>query len=311
MKLLHHPAEETAIKQGSVAAIGNFDGVHRGHQALLTTMRTLATRMNLPMVVVVFEPQTREYFLKEKSPPRLTSLRKKLQIFQQFGVDYVYCLRFNQQMAQMSAETFAREVLFTQLQVKHLFVGQDFRFGCDRLGDVALLQRVCQSYQAEVALYPDFLLDQQRVSSTLVRQALQAHRLDEAAHLLGRPYTLCGRVMYGDGRAREWGTPTANLKLMQRTLPVKGVFSVDITTENGRVYQGVANLGYRPTFGGTKAVLEVHLFEFSGSLYGQRLEVTFLHQLRDEIKFATIEALIAQIHADIAAAKDYFKGRVV
>ncbi|PJD90665.1 MAG: bifunctional riboflavin kinase/FMN adenylyltransferase [Legionella sp.] len=309
MKLLQNTTYDTVLTHGTVAAIGNFDGIHRGHQALLSSVRALATQLNIPMLVIVFEPQTREYFLKEHSPPRLTSLRKKLQIFKQCGVDYVCCLRFDRHMAQMSAEEFAHSLIFSRLQVKHLFVGSDFRFGCDRRGDMALLQDIGRSFQAHIASYPDFLLDDQRVSSTLVREALQADRLDEAAHLMGRAFTLCGRVMHGDGRARAWGIPTANIKVVQSALPIKGVFFVRVIHQDGKLFQGIANIGRRPTFEGTKAVLEVHLLEFSGSLYGQRLEVIFLHKLRDEIAFSSIDHLVAQIHTDIAAAKEYFLRR--
>ncbi len=307
MKLLHNRAYDTVLTQGTVAAIGNFDGVHRGHQALLSAVRARASELNIPMLVIVFEPQTREYFLKQKSPARLTPLRKKLHIFSQFGVDYVCCLRFNRQMAKMSAEEFAQSVIFSRLQVKYLFVGSDFRFGCDRVGDVSLLQQIGHPFQAQVISYPDFLVDQHRVSSTLVRQALQAARLDVAAQLLGRPFTMCGRVIYGDGRARAWGIPTANIKLKQGTLPLNGVFFVHVIHGNGIVSQGIANVGRRPTFEGTKAVLEVHILEFSGSLYGQRIDVLFLQKLRDEIAFSSKDKLVSQIYADLEAAKNYFK----
>lgn len=306
MKLLHHGANDPALRLGTVAAIGNFDGVHRGHQALLTAMRVLASQQNLPILVMVFEPQTREFFLKDHAPPRLTSLRKKLQILKQFGVDYVCCLRFNSYLAQMSAIEFAQSIIFSQLHVKHLYVGKDFRFGCDRLGDGALLQEIAQSHQAQVEIYPDVALDQHRVSSTLVRQALHQGHLAEAERLLGRPFGVCGRVMYGDARARDWGVPTANIKVSQRALPVKGVFVVRVILQDGQDYQGVANIGCRPTLDGHKNLLEVHLFHFSGSLYGKRLEVFFLHKLRDEVTFSSKEKLIAQIHADVAAAKAYF-----
>lgn len=307
MKLLHHKAYDTVLPQGTVAAIGNFDGIHRGHQALLSAVRARATELNIPMLVIVFEPQTREYFLKEQSPPRITSLRKKLQIFSQFGVDYVCCLRFNRQMAKMSAEEFAHSVIFSRLQVKYLFVGSDFRFGCDRVGDVSLLQQIGHSFQAQVVSYPDFLVDQHRVSSTRVRQALQADHLDEAAHLLGRPFTMCGRVIYGDGRARAWGIPTANIKVTQGALPLNGVFFVHVIHRDGTISQGIANIGRRPTFEGTKAVLEVHLLGFSGSLYGQRIDVLFLQKLRDEIAFSSQDKLVNQIYADLEAAKNYFR----
>ncbi|MGV3739883.1 MAG: bifunctional riboflavin kinase/FAD synthetase [Gammaproteobacteria bacterium] len=309
MKLLHLKAEVPGLQQGTAAVIGNFDGVHRGHQALLTAVRDLASQMNLPMLVIVFEPQTREFFLKEQSPPRLTSLRKKLQIFKQFDVDYVCCLRFNQRIAQMSAIEFAQQIIFSRLQIKHLFVGNDFRFGYDRLGDASLLQKIAQTHQAQVTVSPDVILDKNRVSSTLIRQALQAGHLPEAERWLGRPFSLCGRVIYGDAQARIWGIPTANIKLAKRPLPVNGVFFVRVQLPDNTVLTGVANIGCRPTLDGKKNLLEIHVFNFSGSLYGQRLEVFFLHKLRNEQRFDSKEQLIEQIHADVAAARDYFSNR--
>ena len=309
MKLLHQRTNDPGLHSGTIAVIGNFDGIHRGHQALLTAVRSVANTTKLPMVVIVFEPQTREYFLKEHSPPRLTSLRKKLHIFEKFGVDYVCCLRFNHKIASMSAVDFAQQVIFSQLQVKHLFVGKDFRFGCDRLGDADLLQTLAQAYDSQVQVYPDVTLNQDRISSTLVRQVLQAGHLQDAERLLGRQFSLCGRVIYGDAQARIWGVPTANIKLAQRPLPLHGVFCVRVQLPNEQQFSGVANIGCRPTVDGRKNVLEVHLFDFSDVLYGQRLEVFFLHKLRDEQKFSTKAHLIAQIGVDVAAAKDYFKER--
>lgn len=306
MKLLHLKADVPVLQAGTAAVIGNFDGVHRGHQALLTALRNMASQAKLPMLVIVFEPQTREYFLKEQSPPRLTSLRKKLQIFQQFDVNYVCCLRFNHHVASMSAVEFAEKIIFSRLKVKHLYVGKDFRFGHDRLGDAHLLQKIGQTHQAQVTVAADVILDHNRVSSTLIRQALQAGHLQEAERWLGRTFSICGRVIYGDAQARIWGIPTANIKLSKRPLPVYGVFFVKVKLPDNSVWFGVANVGCRPTLDGQKNLLEIHIFNFSGSLYGERLEVFFLHKLRNEQKFASKDELIAQIHADVAAARAYF-----
>lgn len=294
------------LQTDTVAVIGNFDGVHRGHQALVAAVKEQAMQTGLPLLVIVFEPQTREYFLKSQSPPRLTPLRKKIQVLSKLGVDLVCCLRFNQPIAQMSATEFANNVIFSRLKVKHLFVGNDFRFGCDRKGDIGLLQTIAQSYHAQISIYPDVILNQQRISSTLVRKALQVGQLDEAEQLLGRPFSLCGRVIYGQAQGRQWGVPTANLKMSRRPLPLHGVFLVRVLLANGAVKQGVANIGCRPTVDGHKNLLEIHLFDFSDTLYGQWVEVFFLRKLRDERKFESKEALIAQIHADVASAKTYF-----
>ena len=306
MKLLHLNANAPFLQQGAVAVIGNFDGVHRGHQALLAALRDLAGKTHLPILVIVFEPQTREFFLKESSPPRLTNLRNKLLIFRQHQVDYVCCLRFNQKIAQMKAAEFAHHIIFSKLHVKYLLVGQDFRFGCDRAGDPLLLQEIGQNYNAQIINYPDVLLDNNRISSTLVRQTLQAGNLLEAERLLGRPFSLCGRVIHGDAQARQWGIPTANIQLTQSSLPMQGVFCVKVTLPNNTTYSGVANMGCRPTLDGKRNLLEIHLFNFAASLYGQRLEVCFIKKLRDERKFTSREQLIEQIHADVAAAKLYF-----
>lgn len=305
MILLRHDVTDPSLQKGTAAVIGNFDGVHRGHQALFAAVKALAIQAGLPIVVIVFEPQTREFFLKKQAPPRITSLRKKLLIFKQLGADFVYCVHFNQRIAQMSAQEFAQSVIFSKLHVKYLFVGNDFRFGCDRLGDGLFLQNLAQSYHAQVEIYPDVMLDHCKLSSTLVRQALQVADLREVERLLGRPFSLCGRVMYGDAQARQWGIPTANIKLPRKPLPVQGVFCVRVL-HNETNYQGVANIGCRPTLDGMKNLLEIHLFDFHGSLYGQRLEVFFLHKLRDEQRFSSKEALIAQIHADVKAAQAYF-----
>lgn len=309
MKLLRGTADP-ALQCGTAAVIGNFDGVHFGHQTLITAVRSLATQAQLPLLVIVFEPQTREFFLKDQSPPRLTSLRKKIQIFQQIGVDFVCCLRFNQHFARMSATEFAQFVIFSHLKVKQLFVGNDFRFGCDRLGDGALLQSIAASHDAHVTVYPDVALDdEQRVSSTIVRHCLAAGDLRAAERLMGRPFSLCGRVMYGAAQARVWGIPTANIQVNKGPLPLQGVFFVHARLGDGAVLPGIANIGCRPTLDGKKNLLEVHLLDFSGSLYGQRLEVFFLDKLRDEKRFSSKELLIEQIHADVDAAKTYFKMR--
>ena len=308
MKLLRGVSDSVS-ERGTVAVIGNFDGVHHGHQTLLTAVRASATLAKLPMLVIVFEPQTREFFLKEQSPPRLMSLRKKIHIFDSFGVDFVCCLRFNHRISQMSAVEFGQEVIFSKLKVKHLFVGNDFRFGCDRLGDGALLQNMAQAYGAEVSIYPEVTLNEQRVSSTRVRHLLLSGNLSEAQQLLGRPFSICGRVIHGDKQARIWGYPTANIKVNRGPLPLRGVFLVHVIQKNGIMLQGVANLGCRPTLDGQKNLLEIHVLAFSGSLYGQLLEIVFLQKLRDEKKFGSKEELIAQINADVDAAKHYFKMR--
>lgn len=305
MKLLRGIHQQVEFSQGTVATIGNFDGVHRGHQALLAMLRMQASLMQLPMVVMLFEPQPTEYFYDQQAPARLSSLREKIQMLRKCGADYVWCLKFNNQLASMSATEFAQQFIFSLLRANHLLIGEDFHFGHDRLGDVNLLQEMGQKQCCTVQKFSDFYLDTQRVSSTKIRKALFEGKLDYAAKLLGRPYSLCGRVIYGAGRGRQWGIPTANLYLPHKTLPLQGVYCVRVKRAGKPLLTGVANIGRRPTIDGNKNVLEVHLFDLDESLYGETLQVYFLHKLRDEIKFASIEELIAQIRTDIAAARDY------
>ena len=305
MKLLHGFQQITELKHGTVATIGNFDGVHRGHQALLANLRSHASHMKLPMLVLLFEPQPTEYFRGKEAPARLSSLREKLSIFRQCGVDYVWCLRFNQYLASMPAIEFAERVIFSLLQAKYVLIGEDFRFGHDRGGDVSLLQELGNKYSCIVQKFPDFFIDSQRVSSTKIRQALYESKLDYTSKLLGRTYSMCGRVIHGAGIGRQWGIPTANLKVQQVTLPLRGVFCVRVKRQGKPLLTGVANLGCRPTIDGNKNSLEVHLFDFDEVLYGEIIEVYFLHKLRDEIKFSSVDELIKQIHEDVARAKAY------
>ena len=305
MKLLRGFQTFTELSAGTAATIGNFDGVHRGHQALLSLLRSQASRMHLPMLVVLFEPQPGEYFRGQQAPARLSSLREKLQMLRQCGVDYVCCLKFDKHLASMLANEYAERFIFSLIKAKFLLIGEDFRFGCDRLGDVALLKRLGSNHSCVVQNFSDYFIDEQRVSSTKIRRALYQGELDSAATFLGRPYSMCGRVVQGDGRGRQWGIPTANLNLHHKTLPLKGVFCVSVVRQGKPTLTGVANIGCRPTIDGSKNVLEVHLFDFDESIYGEILQVCFLHKLRDEMKFSSIDDLIAQIHNDISAAKAY------
>lgn len=306
MKLLCGLQRFSELSSGTVATIGNFDGVHRGHQALLTSLRSQAVRLQLPLVVVVFEPQPGEYFHGQQAPARLSSLREKLEVFRHSGVDYVLCVKFNHKLASMPAMQFAEDYIFTSLRARYLLVGEDFHFGHDRLGDVTTLCELGCKQACVVQKFPDFFIDEFRVSSTIIRQALHDGELDCAAKLLGRPYSICGRVVRGDGRGRQWGVPTANLSLHRNTLPLNGVFCVQVQRPGRPLLEGVANMGCRPTVDGRKNILEVHLFDVDELLYGEMLQVSFLHKLRDEIKFSSIEALIAQIHVDVADAKVYY-----
>ncbi|WP_454784077.1 bifunctional riboflavin kinase/FAD synthetase [Legionella sp. WA2024007413] len=306
MKLLRGIQHFSAFDKGVVATIGNFDGVHLGHQNLIRTLRNKANDLKLPLVLILFEPQPREYFQQEKAPARLSSLREKLEVLGSCQIDYVYCLKFNSVLAETSATDFARTYLFSTLHVKYLLIGEDFRFGKNREGDVRLLKELSSQYACDVNIYSNFCINENRISSTRIRTALQHGELNTATKYLGRPYSICGRVLHGDGRGRQWGIPTANLALNRYSLPLQGVFAVQVRIVNQIVY-GVANVGRRPTVDGSKNILEVHLFDFDQSIYGELLQVFFLHKLRDEVKFTSVDALIAQIYDDIAVAKEFLK----
>jgi riboflavin kinase / FMN adenylyltransferase len=305
MKLLHTYPFDVAYEAEVVATIGNFDGVHLGHRHLIQSLKKEALRLGVPLLVILFEPQPMEYFQKKQAPARLSSIREKLDHLKQCGVDWIYCIRFNTTLAKMSPVDFAMLHVFSRFKVKTLMVGEDFRFGYHREGDVALLRALGAEVGCKVIQFPDFLIHNERVSSTKIRVALQDGQLDLAAVYLGRSYSLCGRVVHGDKRGRQWGIPTANIRLNRYSTPLQGVFAVMVRIA-GITAQGVANCGIRPTIDGLKNTLEIHLLDFDAIIYGQRLKVFFLHKLRDEVKFTTVAHLIEQIYKDIEEAKTYF-----
>lgn len=304
MKLLYGLKKAALLPHRVVATVGNFDGVHRGHQALLDSLRRHALQLQCPLLVILFEPQPSEFFRGHQAPVRLMRLREKVRALKLLGVDYVCCLKFNESLAQMSAEDFAEQIIFQSLHVKYLLTGTDFRFGRSRSGDVDLLARIGEKYGAVVERFSDFIFKNERISSTSIRHALEKGLLDEVVSRLGRPYHICGRVIQGDGRGRQWGIPTANIALRRETLPLSGVFHVMVRRQNHPLYQGVANVGWRPTVGDSRSFnIEVHLLDFDEWIYGEMLEVHFIHKLRDEQKFDSVDSLISQIHRDIALAR--------
>lgn len=295
--------------RGCVASIGNFDGVHRGHQGVLARLRERAQQAGLPSCVVLFEPQPREFFTPARAPARLSSLREKLEQLRACGIDRVLCLTFNRRLRELSAEQFIRQVLIEGLGVTHLEVGDDFRFGCDRSGDFRLLVETGAKAGFSVESASTILLDDQRISSTRVRECLAAGDFAAAQRLLGRPYTIHGRVLHGQKLGRTLGTPTANIQLNRLRPALHGVYLVSVAL-GGRHWPGVANIGVRPSVQGDgRAHLEVHLLDFAGDLYGRRLCVQFHRKLRDEQRFASLEALKTAIAADIAAARAHWQGQ--
>ncbi len=291
---------------GSALTIGNFDGLHRGHQAVLRHLHQRAAEQQLATTVMTFEPTAQEYFSPQTAPARLQRLRDKLIMLRALGVDQVHCLRFDRELADMDAEAFVREILVEGLDVRYLVVGDDFRFGRNRAGDFAHLQQAGRRYAFEVVSTLTFLEGEDRVSSTRIRQALAEGDLVTAEQLLGRPYRICGRVSPGQQRGRTIGFHTANIALHRLVSPVTGVFAVRVYGLADEPIDGVANVGTRPTVDGSYCVLEIHLFDFAANIYGRYLDVEFCRKLRKEKKFESFEALRRQIEVDVEQARTFF-----
>lgn len=293
--------------QGCVLTIGNFDGVHLGHQAVLRQLILQAERLQLPSVVMLFEPQPREFFAPDFAPARLCRLRDKLKSLAELGIDRVLCVQFNQKFAHWQAEAFVQQLLVEKLDVKYLVVGDDFRFGFARRGDFNMLRDAGVQFGFDVINTHSLRLDQERVSSTAIRHELLHDQLDAAAQMLGRRFSISGRVVHGDALGRTLGFPTANLLLKRLTSPVRGVYAVMVRVAGeSKRWHGMANIGSRPTVKGVRQQLEVHLFDFSGDLYGKQLEVTLVEKLRDEMRFAGLEQLTEQLAEDHIAAERVF-----
>ena len=293
----------------SAVTIGNFDGVHTGHRYILQRLASEAQAHQLHSVAIIFEPQPNEFFSRQanrEQPQRITPLRDKIQLLQQTGsVDSVWVQRFNQHFANQTAEQFIQTILCEQLNTRYLLIGDDFRFGKGRGGDFALLAAQ-DDFATERT--PSVLIAGERASSTAIRQALQTGDIAAASQMLGHPYTLSGHVKHGKKLGRTIGCPTANVHLPLHRYPLSGVFVVRVAGSFGE-RAGVASFGSNPTVSHTpEAKLEVHLFDFSGCLYGERIQVTFLHKLRDEAKFDSIAALQRQIAQDMQAARDWHRG---
>jgi riboflavin kinase/FMN adenylyltransferase len=284
--------------------IGNFDGVHRGHQAMLTRLSEAADDLALPPAVLTFDPHPREFFAREAAPPRLSTLRDKLERFASHGVARVHVARFDAALAKLSAREFIDRVLVKTLRTRWILVGDDFRFGHDRIGDLALLREKAASYSVEAM--PTVTVDGERASSSAVRSALAQGDIVRAAKLLGRPYVMTGHVGHGDKLGRNLGFPTANIVLRHKP-PLSGIFAVRVQGLGEKPRAGVASLGVRPTLKhGAKPLLEVFVFDFDEVIYGRRIAVEFLHKLRDEERYPDLDALTRQIRVDVAQARDYF-----
>jgi riboflavin kinase/FMN adenylyltransferase len=290
--------------------IGNFDGLHRGHQAMLARLKEAAGKRGLPSCVLTFEPHPREFFAPAQAPARLSSLREKSELIEAAGIDRLHVCRFNQSFSSLSPAEFIERVLVNTLGTRWLLVGDDFRFGARRAGDFALLKEAGARLGFEVESLPTISVEGKRASSTAVREALAAGDMQHARELLGRPYSISGHVMHGNKLGRQIGFPTANIQLQHNRPPLSGIFAVEIHGLDGAPLQGVASLGTRPTVHENgNPTLEVFIFDFCDDLYGRRLRVDFLKKLRDEEKYPDLELLIAQINRDVDNARAYFAAR--
>ena len=308
MKLTRGSNRLASLNQPTIVTVGNFDGIHVGHQEIIHYVIDQGKQYNLRSVILSFEPTPKEFFAGKNAPPRIYSLRDKYEIAKSLQIDHFVCLRFCKSLAKMPAKDFVNEILFEALNTRILVVGDDFRFGHNRLGDIELLKTMGESLGFSVEDKDTILRANTRVSSSLIREKLATGDFEEARSLLGRWFEVSGRVFHGDKKGRTIGFPTANIILNRRITPLRGVFVVTATHENN-AWKAVANIGHRPTVNGKRDQLEVHLLDSAENLYGQRLRIRFLARLRDEQKFSSLDELKHQISLDVQQAKEYFSKR--
>ena len=288
---------------GCVLTIGNFDGVHRGHAEVINRLVEKAKHLDLPAVVMTFEPQPQEFFRGENAPALLSLLRDKVMLLDELSIERMLCINFNKKFADYTAEDFVEQLLVKALGVKYLVVGDDFCFGKQRQGNFNMLRKAGEKFGFAVVSTQSFVLGDKRVSSTEVRRLLAEGNMEQARRLLGHPFILSGKVAHGQKIGRTIGFPTANIALKRKVTPVRGVFAVKLYWDNSDIYEGVANVGFRPTVNGQVCQLEVHLFDFDGDLYGKAVEVELVAKIRDEQPFGSLDALKKQIKNDADRAK--------
>ncbi|RMH13988.1 MAG: bifunctional riboflavin kinase/FAD synthetase [Gammaproteobacteria bacterium] len=296
----------TPAQQNGILTIGKFDGLHLGHQEAIRTIQDIARIQSRPHLLMTFEPTPLEYFMKDEAPPRLTSFSEKMRLLERMHVENVICLHFDRMLASLPADAFIKKILIEKLRVRHIVIGKDFRFGSGRQGSLEMLKRLGETNGFHAEALPTIMQGGSRVSSTRVRDALQSGDLTLARTLLGRDYAMTGRVIYGTQQGRSIGFPTANITVHRHRPALTGVFVVEVEGIEKTLLPGVANLGTRPTVHGNIPLLEVHLLNFKGSLYGRRLTVHFRKKLRDERRFPSFEALQKQIRHDAICARNFF-----
>ena len=306
MIVTHNPGSlpYDRLAGGSVVTIGTFDGVHLGHADLLGRVLERSSALGVPSVVMSFEPTPQEYFSQGEPPARLMCFREKFDALKDYGIDMFFCPRFDQKMREIEVDTFIRRLLIHGLNAGALIIGDDFRFAKDRSGGVDELRRAGAAVDMEVIQVESIVHDGERVSSTAIRDALADGNLDRARALLGRPYRMSGKVIEGHKMGRELGFPTANFALNRQTSPVMGVFAARVSGIDDHPLDAVISVGTRPTFHGTKTIVESHIFDFDGDLYGKRIHVDFIAKLRDELMFDGAEALVEQMNVDAVNARN-------
>ena len=307
MILIRDSYNVQAQHRPSVVSIGNFDGVHLGHVRLLALLKEKAEALGAKATAMTFEPHPHEYFSPQNAPPRLLRWRDKLEKLAEAGVDQVFSLRFNESLSQTSAEDFVRKYLVEGIGVRHVVIGDDFRFGRKRSGDVHLLRKLGAQWDFSISTVDTYVIGDERVSSTRIREVLRQDDFETAESLLGYPYAIHGKIAHGDKRGRTIGFPTANIVLPHDNIPVWGVYAVLMHLPGSGTRPGVANVGIRPTVGGDRVLLETHLFDFSEDIYRERVRVEFKTKIRSEQRFESFDALKAQIARDATAARSWFE----
>jgi riboflavin kinase/FMN adenylyltransferase len=310
MKLIRGLHNLTSPLPASAVTIGNFDGVHLGHQLVISQLRRVALAAGLPSLVIIFEPQPIEYFAPDRAPKRLARFREKIAYLKAQQIDYLLCLHFDAELAALEAEEFVQRILVDSLNTRHLVIGDDFHFGRNRKGNFEFLQQNCARFGFSVDETETLISDGERVSSTRIRECIQREDFQGAAELLGRPYSLSGRIAHGKKLGRQLGYPTINIKMGDKTLIVKGIFAVQVKGIDNRPLRGVASIGTRPTVNGVDTILEVYILDFDRDVYGYRVVVEFLHKIRDEEKFASLEELTTHIAQDTEKARAFFERAV-
>ena len=305
MEIIHGLYSLKPRHKGCVLTIGNFDGVHRGHQMLLTHLVAKGKELSVPSLLLTFEPLPREFFAGTTVPARLTRFREKITLLQRTELDRVLCLPFNERTSNTSAQWVVKELLHRLLEIRHVVVGDEFRFGKGQAGDYNMLKAAGEDYGFGVSHIRSLTFEDERVSSSRIRRVLAAGDVPLAEKLLGHPYFIRGRVVYGRQLGRQLGVPTAIIRLQRYRAALEGVYTVRISGLE-RAYEGVANIGVRPTVDGREPLLEVHIFDFDQDIYGTLLTVEFRHKIREERTFDGLDALKAQIHRDIEFAKNWF-----